>query len=159
MSREYVVPNTNFTAGAITLIFVNPGTTATLEFLRAWVSQAGSATSAQQRVQLSTQVTAFPTLTSQAPVKLKLSDPASAITGGVAGAAGTSGITASAEGAGGKTVIYPDSFNVLNGWLWVPSPPETMVMNAGGASGLGLFLPVAPSSTANYSAGMTFREW
>lgn len=159
MSREYTVPNPNFTAGAITLVFVNPGTTASLEFLRAWCGQAGSATSAQQRVQLSSQVTAFPTLTSQAPVKNKLSDPSSLITGGTAGAAGTSGITASAEGAGTKTVLYPDSFNVLNGWLWVPSPPETMIMNAGGASGLGLFLPAAPSSTSNWSAGMTFREW
>jgi hypothetical protein len=159
MSREYIVPNNNFTAGAITLVFVNPGTTATLEFLRAWVSQAGSATSAQQRVNLESQVTAFPTLASQAPVKTKLSDPSSQITGGTAGAAGTSGITASAEGAGTKTTLYPDSFNVLNGWLWVPSPPETFTFNAGGASGFGLFLPAAPSSTANYSAGMLFREW
>lgn len=159
MSREYIVPNNNFTAGAITLIFVNPGTTASLEFLRAWVSQSGSTTSAQQRVNLATQVTAFPTLVSQAPVKTKLSDPASQITGGTAGAAGTSGITASAEGAGTKTTVYPDNFNVLNGWLWVPSPPETLIMNAGGASGLSLYLPAAPGSTSNYSAGLTFREW
>lgn len=158
MAREYVVPNTNFTAGAITTVFVNPGTTCSLEFLRAWASQAGSATSAQQRIQLSTQVTAFPTLTSQAPVKTKLLDPASQIIGGTAGAAGTSGITASAEGAGGKTVVIPDSFNVLNGWLWVATPPETLMMNASAASGLGLFLPTAPSSTANWNAGVTFRE-
>jgi len=158
MAREYNVLATNVTAGAITMVFVNPGTTATLEFLRAWLSQAGSATSAQQRCQLSTQVTAFPTLTTITPSKTKLLDPASVIVGGTAGAAGTSGIVASAEGAGSKSVVYSDSFNVLNGWLWVPTPVDTIMMNASAASGLGLHLPAAPTSTVNWTAGMTYRE-
>src|SRR4051812_3701814 len=108
MRGGYIVPATNITVAnaAVTLIFVNPGTTATLEFLRAWASQAANATSAQQRIQINSQVTAFPTLTSQAPVADSGIDQASKITGGTAGAAGTSGINASAEGAGGKTVIY-----------------------------------------------------
>ena len=76
MAREYSVPAANITLApqAVTLVFVNPGVTMSLEFLRAWASQSGTATSAQQRVQLNTQVTAFPTLTSQAPVKLKSGD-------------------------------------------------------------------------------------
>lgn len=160
MAREYNVPATNITLAnaAVTLVFVNPGTTCSLEFLRAWAGQSGSAASAQQRVQLSTQVSVFPTLTSQAPVKTKFLDPASAITGGVAGAAGTSGINASAEGAGAKTVVIPDAFNVLNGWLWVPTPPETLVMNASAASGLGLHFPAAAASLTGWNAGMMFRE-
>lgn len=160
MSREYSVSAAAVTLAnqAVTLAFVNPGTTASLEFLRAWVSQAANATSAQQRIQLSSQVTAFPTLTSATPTKQKLSDPASAITGGTAGAAGTSGINASAEGAGAKTVLYPDSFNVLNGWMWVPTPPESLIMNASAAAGLGLHFPAAPTTLTSWSGGMTFRE-
>lgn len=156
----FMVPATNITVAnqAVTLVFVNPGTTASLSFRRAWVSQAANATSAQQRVQLSTQVTAFPTLTSQAPVTSAMLDGASVVTGGTAGAAGTSGINASAEGAGAKTVRIPDAFNVLNGWLWVPTPDEIIVMSAGGSAGLGLHFPAAPSTLTNWNAGLTFAE-
>ena len=160
MAREYIVPATNITLAnqAVTLIFVNPGTTCSLEFIRGWASQAANATSAQQRVQWNTQVTAFPTLTSQAPVKTKLLDPASVITGGTAGGPGTSGINASTEGAGAKTVVMADAFNVLNGWLWVATPPETLIMNASASSGLGLHFPAAPATLTNWNAGCTFRE-
>lgn len=139
-------------------MFVNPGTTCSLEFLRAWASQAANATSAQQRVQLSTQVTAFPTLVSATPGKTKLLDPVSQIIGGIAGAAGTAGINASAEGAGAKTVVLPDAFNVLNGWLWVPTPKETFVMNASAASGFGLHFPAAPATLTSWNAGLVFSE-
>lgn len=160
MRGTYSLPVSNVTLAnqAVTLAFINPGVTCSLEFLRAWASQAANATSAQQRVQLSTQVTAFPTLTSQAPVKTSLLDGASAITGGTAGAAGTSGINASAEGAGTKTVVIADSFNVLNGYLWVPTPAETITLNASAASGLGLHFPAAPASLSTWAGGITFRE-
>jgi hypothetical protein len=124
-----------------------------------FASQAANATSNQQRIQISTQVSTFPTLTSQAPVTLKSGDPASKITGGTAGAAGTSGINASAEGAGGKTVIYGDAFNVLNGWLWVPTPYETIIEAAQStAHGIGLVFPANPTTTTNWNAGAVFRE-
>lgn len=160
MAREYVISVGGITVAnqAVTLIFINPGTTASIEILRCWVSQSANATSAQQRVQLVTQVTAFPTLTSTTPGKTKLLDPASAITGGTAGAAGTCGTNASAEGAGTKTVLANDAFNVLNGWLWVPTPAETYIMNASAASGFGLHLPVAPATLTNWSCGLVYRE-
>lgn len=160
MSREYLVSAAAITLAnqPVTLAFVNPGTTASLEFTRAWASQAANATSAQQRVQLSSQVTAFPTLVSTTPTKNKLSDPASLIAGATTGAAGTAGTNASAEGAGTKTVLYPDAFNVLNGWLWVPTPSETLIMNAGGASGLGLHFPAAPTTLTSWNAGLGYRE-
>lgn len=160
MSREYIVAAAAVTVAnqAVTLAFVNPGTNCSLEFLRAWASQAANATSAQQRVQLSSQVTAFPTLVSATPAKTKLLDPVSQIVGGTAGAAGTSGINASAEGAGAKTVIYPDAFNVLNGWLWVPSPKESIIMNASAASGLGLHFPAAPGTLTSWNGGLLYGE-
>jgi hypothetical protein len=160
--REFSISAAGVTlAGATTAIFVNPAAAVNpnLEFLRFWVGQSANATSAQQRIQLETQVTAFPTLTSATPVKLKPSDPnASVITGGTAGAAGTAGTNASAEGAGTKTTVWDDAFNVLNGWLNVPTPPETRVMPAGSSSGLGLFFPVAPATLTNWAFGEVFRE-
>src|ERR1700687_5101604 len=116
-------------AGATTLVFVNAAAAPnpTLEFLRFWVGQSANATSAQQRIQLETQASAFPSLTASTPTKLKPSDP------------NASGINASAEGAGTKTPVWDDAFNVLNGWLHVPTPAETRVMPASFAQGLGLF--------------------
>jgi hypothetical protein len=146
---------------AVSLIFLNPAAAPNpnFEFLRYWISQSANATSAQQRVQLETQVTAFPTLTSATPAKLSRHDPnASIITGGTAGAAGTAGINASAEGAGTKTSIFDDCFNVLNGWLHVPTPLEPIIMPASSTSGLGLFLPVAAVTLTNWAFGCFFRE-
>src|SRR5687768_11725408 len=115
MAREYTVSAGGITLAnqAVTLVFINPASPGvTIEILRCWIAQSANATSAQQRVQLVTQATAFPTLTSATPRKTKINDPASGIVGGTAGAAGTAGINASAEGGGTKTVIVEDAFNV-----------------------------------------------
>lgn len=160
--REFSVGGDGLTIAnaAVTLVFINPiaAPNMNLEILRAWCSQQGSSTSAQQRVQVTTQVTAFPTLTSATPRALKHADAISVITGGTAGAAGTAGINASAEGAGAKTVRFGDNFNILNGYLWVPTPRETIVMPAGGASGLNLFLPAAAPSLSNWACGFNYGE-
>lgn len=159
-SRVYTVSGAGITVAnaVVTLVFINPSTTVGIRVTRAWVSQSGSTTSAQQRVQLNTQVTAFPTLTSATPAKHSLGDPTSGIAGGTAGAAGTCGINASAEGAGAKTVLLSDTFNVLNGWLYVPTPNEVIELNAGAASGFGLHLPVAAGTLTNWQFGVTFQE-
>ena len=143
---------------AVTLGFINPGTTASLEILRCWVGQSANATSAQQRVQLNFQVTAFPTVTSQTPIRTNLLDGVSVIVGGAAGAAGTCGINASAEGAGAKTIIVADAFNVLNGWVWIPTPSEIIILGAGSSSGFGLHFPVAALTLTNWAFGIVYRE-
>lgn len=160
MAREYILSDAGITLAnaAVTLAFLNPAAGTAVEILRAWVAQSANATSAQQRVQLNTQVTAFPTLTSKTPAKLKTGDPVSSITGGTAGAAGTSGINASAEGAGAKTVGIADAFNVLNGWLWVPTPRETYMIQAAAAAGFGLHFPVAAATLTNWAFGVNFAE-
>lgn len=156
----YVVSDAGITLAnqPVTLVFINPDVDTKIEILRCWVSQSANPTSAQQRVQMNTQVTAFPTLTSKAPEKLALDYPASSIVGGTAGAAGTSGVNASAEGAGAKTVFWEDAFNVLNGWLWVPTPEERIVLPPSASSGFGLHLPVAPATLTNWAFGVVFRE-
>jgi hypothetical protein len=163
MAKEYSVGGGGLTLAnqAVTLVFINPAAAISpmLNILRMWASQQGSATSAQQRVQAETQVTAFPTLVSATPRSLRRSDTvASLIAGGTAGAAGTCGINASAEGAGTKTVMFEDNFNVLNGYLWVPTPREVIELTAGDSSGFGLFLPAAAASLSNWACGMNFGQ-
>ena len=161
MPLAYCVGSLNVTVtNAVDLAqaFVNPGTTCSLGFLRAYASQAANATSAQQTVALRQQATAFPTLTSATPRKLRTGDPVSQITGGTAGAAGTSGVNASVAGAGTKTEIHTDNFNVLNGWLWVPTPQEVIVGNAGSSTGIGIYFPVAPTTLSSWSVGLVFQE-
>ncbi len=157
----YVLPGTNLTLAnqAVTGAFINPGVDATLEILRCWCSQAANATSAQQRVQLNTQVTAFPTLTSITPEKTTPLDAVSTIVGGTAGAAGTSGVNASAEGAGAKTIPIPDAFNVLNGFLWTATPNEVFIMSASLASGFGIHFPAAPATLTAWNFGIVYKEW
>jgi hypothetical protein len=145
---------------AVTLTFINPpaAPSSRLVFRRFWINQSNNMTSVNLRWQLNTQVTAFPTLVSQTPTKLFTADSASLITGGTAGAAGTCGINASAEGAGAKTIIYADSFNTTNGALLVLTPEETIEMGASSTSGLGMHLPVAPGTLTNWVFGTVWSE-
>lgn len=160
--REFSISTGSITvAGATTMIYIAPGAAPNpnLEFLRWWVGQAANATSAQQQIALATKASVFPTLTTTTPVKLKPSDPnASYIVGGTAGAIGTAGINASAEGAGAQTIVWSDAFNVLNGWLHVPTPAETRIMPAGLGQGLGLYFPIAPTTLTVWMAGTCYRE-
>lgn len=160
--REFSISAGGVTVvGATTLVFLSAAAapSVNLEFLRFWVGQSANATSAQQRIQLATKASVFPTVTSATPVKLKPADPnASVITGGTAGAQGTAGTNASAEGAGTQTTVWDDAFNVLNGWLHVPTPAETRVIPSGFASGLELYFPVTPGTTTNWAFGLVFRE-
>jgi hypothetical protein len=159
----YVVSGDNITvAAAPTLVLVNPpaggATGRAIEILRCYVSQRANATSAQQGVQLGGKVTAFPTLTSATPAKTAPHDDVSVIVGGTAGAAGTAGINASAEGAGAYTVAINDNFNVLNGWLWVPTPAETFFHNAGSTSAFAMKFSNTPTTLTGWSFGVVYRE-
>lgn len=162
MVREFNVSLGGATVtGSTTLVFLNPPAAPNfnIEVLRWWISQSANATSAQQRVQINSQITQFPTLTSATPAKLKRADPnVSVLVGSTTGAAATAGVNSSADGTGTQTQILDDSFNVLNGWLMVPTPPETLIFPAGSTSGVGMKFPVAPSTLTNWSFGAQFRE-
>lgn len=144
-------------SAAQTLAFIRPNTTRSIEILRVEVSNSGSATSTQARVQLVTQVSAFPTLTSKAPVALNEGDT-STISGGTSGAAGTSGINASGEGAGAKTVLYAAAFNAPIGWAWVAGPDDKIVLSASSSSGFGVYIPATPTTTSGWHCTVIFRE-
>lgn len=159
MSREYTIDASNQTIlGATTLIGIRPGTTTALQIIRMWCSFNGVATSAQQRIAWGRQAAALATVVSATPGKITEGDPASQIVGGTALAAGTCGINASAEGAGVKTQLSSDTFNVLNGWLWVPTPNEVIVLSPSSASSFYLWFPTAPVVLSGWTAGVTFKE-
>ena len=144
----------------VTLLFLNPPAAPNLQLAmrRFWVGQINSTAPAQQGVQVHTQVTAFPTLTSQTPARTSIGNNASILTGGTAGAAGTSGINATVEGAGTKTIIWPDAFNPANGWILVLTPQEVFEAQAGSASGLGLGLVTAPATLTSWVFGASWTE-
>lgn len=127
-----------------------------IRILRAWCGQGANETSEQLGVQIVLQASAFGTFTATAPAPHVLGGAASGIAGGTAQAAATSGTDSSANAAGTKTVIVADSFNNLNGWLWVPTPEERIVMSADTC----ICLAMVGTATAlgNWTAGMTFEE-
>lgn len=162
MAREYSVSGDNQTVvAAPQLVWLNPSAAGAgvpgFEVIRAWVSQRANATSAQQGVRLGTKLTVFPTMVGATPAKLKLGDPTANMVSGT-GAAGTTGINSSANGAGAEIGVYPDNFNVLNGWLWVPTPSETFQFMPGGTSGFFHQFTSTPGTLTGWTFGVVYRE-
>jgi hypothetical protein len=141
-------------------VFINPAAAPkpNLNFVRAWMSQASTSTSAQLVVVIETITTAFGTYTGNTPAPLKPAGPVSTIVTGTVGAAGTAGTNSSVAATGTITNLITDSFNNLNGYLWVATPKELITMPAGYSNGIGLGLLSTPSSTNNWSAGMIYAE-
>jgi hypothetical protein len=162
--REYTVGGAGLTVAnnsPVSLVMIMPKAApeANIQIIRAWVGQSANATSAQQRIEHTTQVAAFPTTAvSATPAKLKRTDAVSGIAGATTIAAGTSGINVATEGAGTKTSIFSDTFNVLNGYLWVPTPDEVLVFPAGSLSAYDLQFPTAPAALTLWSFGVNFAE-
>jgi len=128
----------------------------TIMILRAWIGQQASETSDQLGIILGLKASAFGTYTSTTPQPHFVNGPASGIAGGTAGGEATSGTDASAEGAGTVTPIIYDGFNNLNGWLWVPTPEERLIVPTDTA--VILKIVGTPAALGNWSAGITFQE-
>lgn len=162
-NRVYAIAGDNITVvGGPTLIFLNPKATGAgsgIEVLRVWCSQRANAVSAMQGIQIHTQVSTFPTLVSATPRVLHSDDPISGLVGATTGAAGTCGINASAEGAGAQSPLVNDNFNVLNGWLYVPTPEERIRIGvAAAATGLGVRFTNTPATLTGWSFGLIYQE-
>jgi hypothetical protein len=147
----YVVNMTNVAVtGAITLIQIKAGATRMVMLLRASVSQSNMTTMAMQRVQI-LRKTGTATVTSYTPLLYSPSQPAADAAGGTS----ATGTNASNEGTDGD-ILVNDTFNILNGWLWIPTPEERIVVPPGGF--IGLKLPTAPGSSMTTTAQMVFYE-
>jgi hypothetical protein len=166
MSREYSITMNNVTVTSTnTLVAVAPGANQPVfEMLRAWCSQRYGATSGQQGIQLIEQyngATANQVVgATVTPQSYSSFDPASKLTGStVAGPGGVCTVNCTSDGNGAKNILYGDNFNVLNGWLWVPTPSEThKVANPSSTQNWGIYFPVTPATLTNWTAGCTYRE-
>lgn len=127
-----------------------------IRILRAWCSQGGSATSQELAVQIAQQASTFGTFTGTTPSPHVLGGAASGIASGTAQAAATAGTDSSANAAGTKTTVFADGFNNLNGWLWVPTPEERIIVPLDTCIVLALI--GTPTALGNWTAGMTFEE-
>lgn len=144
-----------------TLIIIRAAAAATsraslLEILRASVSQAGTTTNQHLGILLGHKASAYGTYTSATPAPHNVNGPASGISGSTSGAAAGAGVDASAEGAGSVTTIFTEGFSVLNGWLWVPTPEERIIVPPDTA--LILKIVGTPTTLTNWYASLTFRE-
>jgi hypothetical protein len=134
MAYKYTIAMENQTVVADeTLIILRAATAVSsrasvLEVERIVVSQQGTSTSQQLGVILAQKASAFGTYTSTTPQPHMIGGPASGITGSTSGAAAGAGTDASGEGAGTATTLIPDAFNNLNGYLWVPTPEERIII-------------------------------
>jgi len=149
--RVYEVSMNNVAVtGAITLVQLKAGTASILRILRAWCSQSNLAASAQQTIEIVRKSVAA-TVTSATPLK---NDPGDAASNMVSSTSAT-GTNASAEGTDGD-ILYRDNFSVLNGWLWVPTPEERIIVGPSGI--IGLKFPIAPAASTTVSAGFIVGE-
>lgn len=162
MAYEYTVTLANATIVAdATLLIIRAATAATsrgsaLELHRISVSQQGTGTSQQLGIILGMKAAAFGTYVSVTPAPTFLNGPVSAIAGGTTNAASTCGANASAEGAGAVTTYISEGFNNLNGFLWVPTPEERIIV----ATDISFIVKIrgTPTTLTGWNANMTFRE-
>ncbi len=127
-----------------------------LEILRCEAAQHGTATSQQLGMILGQKASAFGTYTSTTPAPAVIGGAASGISGSTSGAAAGAGTDASAEGAGTVTNTIHTAFNNLNGFLWVPTPDERIIV--GPDLAFIMKLVGTPTTLTNWDAYVTFRE-
>jgi hypothetical protein len=103
---------------------------AILRLLRVEVSQSGTATAAQVRLAINKRdLLGTLTVAAATPQNLSLGGPASGIVGGTNPlTAGTCGVNSSADSGGTYTNVWPVAPNNVNGWLWLPTPDEQILV-------------------------------
>jgi hypothetical protein len=134
---------------AITVLQYKAGAANKARLVRAHISQGLSETNTQEQIQILRLSTAS-TVTSFTPVE---NDPDGPAAFGVGGTSAT-GFTGSVEGTPGD-VLVNEGFNILNGWTWVRSALDEIVIPAAGI--LAMKFPVAPAS-ATWRAYMVIEE-
>lgn len=100
-----------------------------LGIARIEIGQSGTVTSAMIRGAISTRTGSTLTSTGATPAAISpIGGAASAIVSGTSAAAGTSGVNSTVDTTPTYVNLYQFNFNNLNGWLWVPTPEERMII-------------------------------
>lgn len=162
MASRYTITMENQTVVADeTLIILRAATAlssrgSVLEVERISVSQQGTSTSQQLGIILGQKASVFGTYTSTTPSPHVIGGPASGISGSTSAAAASAGTDASAEGAGTVTTTIADAFNNLNGYLWVPTPEERIIVSIDLA--FIVKLRGTPTTLTGWNAYLTYVE-
>lgn len=138
---------------AITAIQLKAGTNGPCEILRAALTQAGNTTSTQPSAGITRKSSAATVTAAVSGTTLHKHNNAAPTTDASLSTSGT-GITASAEGTNSAT-LADRGFNILNGYEWLATPEERIMVATAGIVGL-TFLTAPPSST--WYASFTWRE-
>ncbi len=149
MRGVYSIKFSGVITAAKTLLQVKAGATSALEILRMSItnttvdaSDSGSAEILRKSVAA--------TVTSQTPLLWDPSDQPAKAVGGVA----ATGDTATVEGTDGD-ILVDEGFNVLNGWLWLPTPFEWITVPQAGIIALKSGTAI---TSATLKALIVFRE-
>jgi hypothetical protein len=154
----YTIVNAAVTIStAITLIQIKAGANNGFRILRAVLTQRGSTTSVQESIALvrksaaATVTAAIDATDSTATIcKQDPNQPAASATLSTSG----TGITGTSEGTDANQILR-EGFNVLNGWLYLPTPEERIFVPSGGI--IALKFMNAPASQV-WNAAVTFME-
>lgn len=145
MPRGYsVVGSSSNPTTSINVIQLTAPSTAVVEIMRVWIEQSTSTTSAMADAKLCRLSAAGTTNTTFTAAKMEPGAPT----------AGSTVVTTSTAGTATDT-LAAESFNILNGWLWIPVPEERPVV---APSGIVAVIFTATPTAATYRYGMTFQE-
>lgn len=164
MGRRFTVAGENLTLGTGSVLLAlrtaaSLSAGSILAMLRIEIFQNATATGAQVRGETATRDTAGTlTLTSVTPSNVSYAGPASGLSGNVApvGAAARIGINSSADSGGTYTQRRPFNFNNLNGYLWIPTPDERMIISPDNT--FILRFTAAPGTTTGWGFAVEYEE-
>ncbi len=145
--RTYELTHKEVSSGTsvVTLLeFTAPSAKSCL-LTRAWLAQKGSTTSAQQSIEITRKSAGGTNVTTPTIKPIDAGD--SAFGGTVRGMCTTEGTLSDS--------LIADAFNWVNGWQWLSSPRDEIVIP--GAGIIGMRLPTAPPSLT-ISCGLTLIE-
>lgn len=126
----------SMTAAAQTLLEVSAGSQKLAIITRSWLSQQSNTTSAQQGIQIARQSTNGTGVGSPVLTPADISDTAATVT--VRSLCTTQGTIGA--------ILYPDSFNWQNGWLYLPVPEERITVSGATTTSTGLRTLTTPAA-------------
>lgn len=146
LGKVYQIVDTRAYSTAITILQARAHATRNLAVMRAWATCDSTVTTGTT-IQLLRQTTAG-TMTTLSPGPLGMR-PNSGTAGFTAGRTATVEPTAS-------DILFHEEFSRVNGWLYLPTQDEQIIIPAAGF--LGMKFSVAPSPSATWTYGMVLVE-
>ncbi len=145
----YTVRDANTQTAAKTLAQIVAGANFACELLYASITNATNDASDSSSAQILRKSTPA-TVTSFTPLVVVPNDVAANAVGGTA----LTGVNASVEGTNGD-IIWDEGFNILNGWVWMPTPEFRIFVDTGECLGIKMNTSI---TSAEIHVMMVFSE-